>query len=124
MRFEEQVIWAAYLKGGAEAAAATASAPSQPKPAKPDAGRATDTEAADTPAKKAKEGETPVKPDDPKGSADPSKRTVAPIEERPEAQPAPQSGKSYTGTPSKPEDGRSAADAKPAAPKTSDGADG
>jgi NADH-quinone oxidoreductase subunit E len=123
-RFEEQAIMAAEMKAGAEAAAATASAPSQPKPAKPDAGRATDTEAADTPAKKAKEGETPVKPDDPKGSADPSKRTVAPIEERPEAQPAPQSGKSYTGTPSKPEDGRSAAGAKPAAPKTLDGADG
>jgi NADH-quinone oxidoreductase subunit E len=108
-RFEEQAIKEAPT---GEAAATTASAPSQPKPAKPDAGRAIETESADTPAKKAKEGETPVKPNDPRGAADPAKTTVASNEARPEGQGKPQSGKSYTATPSKPEEGRTAADAK------------
>jgi NADH-quinone oxidoreductase subunit E len=120
-RFEEHAI---KETPGGEAAAATASAPSQPKPAKPDAGRAIETEAANTPAKKAKEGETPVKPDDPKGAADPKKATVASNKARPEARPAPQSDKSYTATPSKPEEGRTAADSKGATSKTSDDGDG
>ena len=115
-RFDEAAIKEAEAKAGGEAASATASAPSEPKPGKPDAGRAIASEAADTPAKRAKEGETPVKPDDPKGSADPSKATVAPNDERPEARPAPQSDKSYTGTPSKPEDGRTAAGAQGTTP--------
>jgi NADH-quinone oxidoreductase subunit E len=118
-RFEEQAIKEAEVKAASEAAAATASAPSEPKPAKPDAGRAIETEKADTPAKKAKEGEVPVGPNDPKGSADPSKRTVASHEERPEARPAPQGEKSYTATPSKPGEGRTAADAKPKPEKPS-----
>ena len=107
-RFEEQAIKQPDAAG--EAAAATASAPAQPKPAKPDAGRAIETEKADTPAKRAKEGETPVRPDDPKGAADPAKATVAPNDQRPEGRTAPQSDKSYTPTPSKPEEGRPAAD--------------
>ena len=113
-RFEEQAIKQPDAAG--EAAAATASAPTQPKPAKPDAGRAIETEKADTPAKKAKEGETPVRPDDPKGAADPAKATVAPNDQRPEGRTAPQSDKSYTPTPSKPEEGRPAADAKGTTP--------
>lgn len=112
-RFEDEAIKPAPT---GEAAAATASAPSQPKPAKPDAGRPIQSEAADTPAKKAKEGETPVGPNDPKGAADPSKATVASKEERPEGRPAPQSAKSYVATPSKPEDGRTVADAKGTTP--------
>jgi NADH-quinone oxidoreductase subunit E len=126
-RFEEEAAAKeAERRAAAEAAAATASAPSEPKPAKPDAGRAIATEAADTPAKKAKEGETPVKPNDPKGSADPSKATVASNETRPENRPAPQSDKSYTATPSKPEAGRPAADAKraPKRRKKTDDPDG
>jgi NADH-quinone oxidoreductase subunit E len=113
-RFEEQAIKQPDAAG--EAAAATATAPAQPKPAKPDAGRAIETEKADTPAKKAKEGETPVRPDDPKGAADPAKKTVAPNDQRPEPQGKPQSDRSYTPTPSKPEDRRTAADAKGTTP--------
>ncbi|MFL5141310.1 MAG: NADH-quinone oxidoreductase subunit NuoE [Microvirga sp.] len=113
-RFEEQAIKQPDAAG--EAAAATASAPAQPKPAKPDAGRAIETEKAETPAKRAKEGETPVRPDDPKGAADPAKATVAPNDHRPEGRTAPQSDKSYTPTPSKPEEGRPAADAKGTTP--------
>ena len=89
-----------------EAAAATASAPSQPKPAKPDAGRAIETEAADTPAKSAKEGETPSPPTTAKGRrpiADESHRARTIAAGGPAA---PQSDKSYTPTPSKPEEGR------------------
>jgi NADH-quinone oxidoreductase subunit E len=115
-RFEEEAIQVTGAKAGGGAAAATASAPSQPKPAKPDAGRAIESEAADTPAKKAKEGETPVGRDDPKGAADPSRTTVAPNDARPEGRPAPQSEKSYTATPSKPGEGRTAADSKGTTP--------
>src|SRR5918993_1575407 len=50
-RFEEQAIKEAPT---GEASTATAAALSQPKPAKPDAGRTIESEAADTPAKKAK----------------------------------------------------------------------
>src|SRR5215212_1001615 len=103
-RFEEQAIKQPDAAG--EAAAATATAPAQPKPAKPDAGRAIETEKADT----------PVRPDDPKGAADPAKATVAPNDQRPEGRTAPQSDNSYTPTPSKPEEGRPAADAKGTTP--------
>lgn len=110
-RFEEEAAKEAEQRAVAEAAAATAGAPSDPKPAKPDAGRAIGSEAASTPAKKAKDGETPVKGDDPKGSADPAKATVSSSETRPESPPAPQSDKSYTATPSKPEAARPVSDA-------------
>ena len=115
-RFAEEAIKVADTKASPEAATATASAPAQPKPAKPDAGRAIESEAANTPAKKAKEGETPVGPDDPKGAADPAKASVAANDTRPEDRPAPQSGKSYTPTPSKPEDGRPVAGSKGTTP--------
>jgi NADH-quinone oxidoreductase subunit E len=106
-RFEEQASREAERRAVEEAATSTERAASDPKPAKPsDAGRAVGSEAANTPAKKAKEGETPVGPNDPKGSADPSKASVASNDDRPENRPAPQSGKSYTATPSKPEEGR------------------
>jgi len=116
-RFEEEAAAVAEQRGAEEAATSTERAASDPKPAKPsDAGRAIGSEAADTPAKKAKDGETPVKPDDPKGAADPSKATVAPNDTRPEGRPAPQSDKSYTMTPSKPEAGRETADAQGTTP--------
>ncbi|QFU16390.1 NADH-quinone oxidoreductase subunit NuoE [Microvirga thermotolerans] len=111
-RFEEEAASAAAT---GEAAAATASAPSTPKPAKPEAGRAIETEKADTPAKRAKEGEAPVSPAERREASDASRATAAePRTENADA-PAPQSDKSYVGTPSKPGEGRPTADA-PTAP--------
>jgi NADH-quinone oxidoreductase subunit E len=117
-RFEEEAVKAADT---AEAASATAAAASNPKPAKPDTGRAIETEAADTPAKRAKEGERPIKASDRSGAADPSKATAAAHKAEETAAPAPQSAKSYVATPSKPEadraesksEGPPAAGAKP-----------
>jgi len=100
-RFEEQAKPAAT----GEAEVTTATVPQQARAAKPGAGRAIESEAADTPAKRAKEGETPINPVDRKEAADPSKATK--VEPRTESgdKPAPQSGKSYVATPSKPEEG-------------------
>lgn len=106
-RFEEEAVKAVDT---GEAAAATATAAANPKPGKPDAGRAIDTEKADTPAKRVKEGEKPVTNSERKEAADTSKTTVA--EQKPKGDvPAAQSGKSYVATPSKPEAGRAAAEA-------------
>jgi NADH-quinone oxidoreductase subunit E len=112
-RFEEAEIkpLEADNRAAAHAAAATAAAPSQPKPFKPDAGRPIEREVTDTPAKRAKEGEEPVKGSDQARASDPNRATAAPAGERPEGKPAPQSDKSYTATPSKPEAGRPVADA-------------
>jgi NADH-quinone oxidoreductase subunit E len=111
-RFEEEAITPA----GAEAASATATAPSAPKPAKPDAGRAIEREVADTPAKRAKEGEPTPAPDNQRKASDPSRATLVEPREGPETKPSPQSDKSYTATPSKPGEGRTAADAKGTTP--------
>src|SRR5215212_9377994 len=73
-RFEEQVVKEAGT--AAEAEAQTATAPSQPKPAKPDAGRAVETEAADTPAKRVKEGEPPHTPEERKDASAPERATA------------------------------------------------
>lgn len=113
-RFDEAAITGA--DAGREAASATATAPSIPKPAKPDAGRAIQREVADTPAKRAKEGEPTPPPDKQRQASDPSRATVVPPATGPENVPAPQTDKSYTATPSKPEDGRTVADAKGTAP--------
>ncbi len=101
-RFEEQEK---HAETGEEAAA-MASVPEQARAAKPGAGRAIESAAADTPAERAKEGKTPVSPIDQREAADPSRATK--VEPRTEgaAQPAPESGKSYVATPSKPEEGR------------------
>ena len=105
-RFEEQ----AKAETG-EAAAAVASVPQEAKAAKPAAGRAIESDAADTPAKRAKEGERPISRTDQKEAADPSKATkVEPKDAG--AQPAPQSGKSYVATPKK------EGEAVPASPTT------
>ena len=106
-RFEEEALKA--VETG-EAAAATATAASNPKPAKPDAGRAIATEKADTPAKRVKEGEAPVSGSERKESSDASKTTTLKQESN-QTVPAPQSDKSYVGTPSKPEAGRPTPDA-------------
>jgi NADH-quinone oxidoreductase subunit E len=112
-RFEEETIRDA--GSGAEATSATTTAPSAPKPAKPDAGRAIEREVADTPAKRAKEGEPTPRPDKQRGASDPSRTTVVPPEVKPEPVPAPRTEKSYTATPAKPEEGRASADAPAAA---------
>jgi NADH-quinone oxidoreductase subunit E len=85
--------------------------PEQVKAAKPTAGRAIESDAADTPAKRAKEGEAPVSPTDQKEASDPSRATK--VENRTEeaAKPAPQSSKSYVTTP-----GEGATPASPTTP--------
>lgn len=102
-RFEEEAVKAA---GTSEAAAAEASVPKEAKAAKPTAGRPIESDAADTPAKRAKEGETPIHPADRKEASDPSKATKVEPGKADGDKPAPQSGKSYVATPSKPEEGR------------------
>jgi NADH-quinone oxidoreductase subunit E len=95
-RFEEQ---AQPEEKTGEAAAALASVPEQSRAAKPGAGRAIETSAADTPAKRAKEGETPINPADSKEAGDPSTATKGKSHTEEGARPAPQSSKSYVATP-------------------------
>ncbi|PVE23254.1 NADH-quinone oxidoreductase subunit NuoE [Microvirga sp. KLBC 81] len=94
-RFEEQAQPAAT----GEIAAAVASIPQEAKAAKPTAGRAIESEVADTPAERAKKGEAPVSPVDQKEAADPSRATKVEPRTEDAAKPAPQSGKSYVTTP-------------------------
>ena len=98
-RFEEQ----AKAAETGEAAAALESVPG--KAGRPGAGRAIETGVADTPAERAKEGETPINPVDRKEAADPSTATKGKSHTEEGARPAPQSSKSYVTTPSKPEGG-------------------
>jgi len=113
-RFEEQAAAAAAPaeeRAASTAAAMTASAPSTPKASKPKAGRAIESEVADTPAERAKEGQTPIDPAERERASDPGQATfVKPRNEEATAT-GPQSDKSYVATPSKPEDGRPVADA-------------
>jgi NADH-quinone oxidoreductase subunit E len=101
-RFEEQ----AKPAETGEAEAAVASVPQQARAAKPGAGRAIESEAADTPAKRVKEGETPINPTDRKEAADPSVATKGKSHTEEGARPAPQSSKSYVATPSNPDEGK------------------
>jgi NADH-quinone oxidoreductase subunit E len=94
-RFEEQ----AKAAETGEAAAAVASVPA--RAGRPGAGRAIETDAADTPAKRAKEGETPINPVDRKEAADPSTATKGQSHTEAEPRPAPQSSKSYVASPTK-----------------------
>jgi NADH-quinone oxidoreductase subunit E len=110
-RFEEEALKVADT---GEAAGTTASVPEQAKAAKPTAGRAIESDSADTPAKRAKEGEQPVNPADSKGASDPSKATVVQPRQEAASSKGPQSSKSYVATPSKPEDGK----VVPASPTT------
>lgn len=102
-RFEDEAL---KLVDTGEAAGTTASVPEQAKPAKPPAGRAIESDSADTPAKRAKEGERPVNPADQKGASDPTKATVVQPQREGASAKGPQSSKSYVATPSKPEDGK------------------
>jgi NADH-quinone oxidoreductase subunit E len=101
-RFEEEAIKA--LDTG-EAQAQTASLPQAAKIAKPAAGRPIETDAADTPAERAKKGERPIPSAERKDASSGDRSTVAKPREE-EAAGAPQSSKSYLGTPSKPGEGR------------------
>jgi NADH-quinone oxidoreductase subunit E len=112
-RFEEEAIREPVT---GEAAAATMTAASAPKAAKPDAGRAIEREVADTPAKRAKEGERTPPADKQRDASDPTRSTVVEPKQRADTKPSPQSDKSYTGTPSKPEDGRTTAGARGTTP--------
>lgn len=96
-RFEEQ----AKSAETGEAAAAMASIPQEVKAAKPTAGRAIESAAADTPAERVKEGESPIDPADQKEAADPTKATKGASHTETGARPAPQSGKSYVASPTK-----------------------
>jgi NADH-quinone oxidoreductase subunit E len=113
-RFEEEALKVADT---GEAAATTASVPQEGKAGRPLAGRAIESEVADTPAKRVKQGETPINPADRKGASDPSKATVIQPHQEKAAAGGPQSSKSYVATPSKPEDGKvvPAADTTPVA---------
>jgi NADH-quinone oxidoreductase subunit E len=102
-RFEEEAVKP--VETG-EAARTTASMPEQAKAGRPLAGRSIESPVADTPAERAKEGERPIDPADQKGAADPSDRSTVDPGKEAGNRPAPQSSKSYVGTPSKPEDGR------------------
>jgi NADH-quinone oxidoreductase subunit E len=101
-RLEEQPVKAP----NGEAASTDQRAASEPKQAKPDAGRAIERPVANAPAQRAADGERPVPPHDSGGASDPTRATVAERKTGPEGRGAPQSSKSYTPTPSKPEDGR------------------
>ncbi|NNM72351.1 NADH-quinone oxidoreductase subunit NuoE [Enterovirga aerilata] len=114
-RFKDELSGAPSVATTGEHQAATATGPGDPKAAKPDAGRPIERPVADTPASRSAAGETPVKPAD-QADAARSDSTGA-VYPGPETSTRPQqSDKSYTVTPSKPEEGRVAADAKGTTP--------
>jgi NADH-quinone oxidoreductase subunit E len=102
-RFEEEAVKP--VETG-EAAAQSASLPEASKAAKPQAGRAIESDAADTPAKRAKEGEAPVKAADRKGASDRRRATAVEPKTEPKAKTTSKSAKSYTATPGKPGEGK------------------
>ena len=109
-RFDAEAAAAASSDG-----AANATGPNDPKPAKPDAGRAEQKPVTDAPAQRAANSEAGVSAEKRADASNPDKATA--VEPgSPTSTQAPQSGKSYTMTPSKPEDGRPAADAKGSTP--------
>jgi NADH-quinone oxidoreductase subunit E len=95
-----------------EADAQAASLPEKGVIAKPVAGRPIESDAADTPAKRAKEGERPITPEERKAAADPSKATVVEPREEDVSKTAPQSARSYVPTPSDPHKGHPIAGAE------------
>ena len=106
-RFKDEVPGSPAATGEGEAA--TATGPGDPRAAKPDSGRASESAAASAPAQRAAGGERVPDPAEQRGQADPGKATVTETGAKAEAKP-PQSEKSYVATPSKPSDGRPAAD--------------
>jgi NADH-quinone oxidoreductase subunit E len=103
-RFEEAAVTA---PPSDQAAAVDTKAATDPKLSRGDnAGRATERPVADAPAQRAAAGEAPVSAAGRRDAAAPERATV--VEPRTDEPPkgTPQSAKSYTGTPSKPGDGR------------------
>ncbi len=113
-RFEETAP-AAEANAKAEGERATQQAAVEPKPAKPDAGRAIETPAADTPAVRAAAGQKPISDAEQKAASTPTRTTVSKGEPASETVAPPRTKKSYVNTPVKPEEGRTVADA-PAKP--------
>jgi NADH-quinone oxidoreductase subunit E len=102
---------AAVQDAPSDAAAAAPATHDNIKAAKPDAGRATESPAADAPAQRAAAGETPVSDSDRAGAGDAGKSTVASQNTTPAEPPPPQSDKSYVANPVDPAKGRTVADA-------------
>jgi NADH-quinone oxidoreductase subunit E len=99
-----------------EAASAEQRAAADPKPAKPDAGRPIASPAADTPAQRVNDGKSPINPAERAGAGNDAKTTVVDPATGAGDRPKPQSNKSYTPTPSKPEEGRTVAGSKGTTP--------
>ncbi|MEH3144814.1 MAG: NADH-quinone oxidoreductase subunit NuoE [Methylobacterium frigidaeris] len=103
-------------KAKAEAAGSAQAAAADPKPARPDAGRPIESGSVDTPAQRAAGGQEPANPQGDAGRQDRS--TVVESKTGPEERGTPQSGRSYTKTPSKPEEGRPVAETKGSTPES------
>jgi NADH-quinone oxidoreductase subunit E len=95
-RFEEAAVQTG------EDAAAEASMPEKSKVGRPLVGRPNETEAVDTPAERAKRGETPISPAAEKAASDPTRATAVEARQEDASESAPQSTKSYVATPSNP----------------------
>jgi len=93
-------------QGKRAGATETATMPEQARAAKPLAGRAIESPAADTPAERAKQGEPPIEPSDRAAAGAKNRATAVKPRKEKAAVKAPQSSKSYVGTPSKPGEGR------------------
>ena len=114
-RFKDELSGAPTVATTGEHQAATATGPGDPKAAKPDAGRATERPVADTPATRVAAGEAPVKQAD--HAAAGRTDTTGAVHPGPETSTRPQqSDKSYTAVPSKPGEGKVAADAEGTTP--------
>lgn len=97
-----------------ETGADKATGPNDMKPARPGATHASQSPAADAPAQRVQNGQSPQKPDEKAAASDTAKTTVS--EPGSSDAKAPQSDKSYTMTPSKPQEGRIAAGSKGTTP--------
>ena len=120
-RFDEQPV----KEVAAEAAAAAPQPATGPelRAAKPEAGRARLSPAADSPAQRVADGKEPQAPAVVAGADAPASTST--VEPRPRSgTAAPQSSKSYTMTPSKPEEGRAVAGARETTPDSGAPADG
>jgi NADH-quinone oxidoreductase subunit E len=116
-RFEAETVKPAHEEAASsEAASAEKRAAAEPKLGRPDAGRSIERPVVEAPAQRVAEGEPPVKAADREGAAAPERATVAEPREEDKGVTAPQSTKSYVGTPSKPEEGRPLADAQDTSP--------
>jgi NADH-quinone oxidoreductase subunit E len=116
-RFEAETVKPAHEEAASsEAASAEKRAAAEPKLGRPDAGRSIERPVVEAPAQRVAEGEPLVKAADREGAAASERATVAEPREEDKGVTAPQSTKSYVGTPSKPEEGRPLADAQDTSP--------